>query len=89
MTGLCHFPCFFQDGLVHISAIAAGRVEKVSDFLDVGDKVWAKVRRVCHRGSPFSILGTPSCLKVSWKSASEKHHDGWSFFFRSFQAPRW
>ena len=31
-----------QDGLVHISAIAPGRVEKVSDYLDVGDKVWAK-----------------------------------------------
>jgi len=44
----CHKPSeslngsVFQDGLVHISAIAPGRVEKVSDYLDVGDKVWAK-----------------------------------------------
>lgn len=31
--------------MVHISAIAAGRVEKVADYLDVGDKVWAKARQ--------------------------------------------
>ena len=32
-----------QDGLVHISCIAAGRVKDVSEHLDVGEKVWVKV----------------------------------------------
>ena len=31
-----------QDGLVHISCIAAGRVKDVSEHLDVGEKVWVK-----------------------------------------------
>ena len=32
-----------QDGLVHISCIAAGRVKDVSEHLDVGETVWVKV----------------------------------------------
>ena len=57
----CLVSVFFQDGLAHISAIAAGRVEKVSDFLDVGDKVWAKVRLFCVSPLPLFTCNS-KCL---------------------------
>eukprot|EP00913_Durusdinium_trenchii_P034967 g32709.t1 len=44
-----------QDGLVHIRSIAAGRVEKVSDYLDVGDKVWAKVCNVKPEDGKYGL----------------------------------
>ena len=47
--------------MAHISAIAAGRVEKVSDFLDVGDKVWAKVRLFCVSPLPLFTCNS-KCL---------------------------
>eukprot|EP00434_Breviolum_minutum_P020033 symbB.v1.2.017673.t1/scaffold1380.1/size122483/11 len=45
----------YKDGLAHISAIAAGRVEKVSDFLDVGDKVWAKVVNIKEEEGKYGL----------------------------------
>lgn len=45
----------YKDGLVHISAIAPGRVEKVSDYLDVGDKVWAKVVNIKEEEGKYGL----------------------------------
>ncbi|CAK9041456.1 unnamed protein product [Durusdinium trenchii] len=45
----------YKDGLVHIRSIAAGRVEKVSDYLDVGDKVWAKVCNVKPEDGKYGL----------------------------------
>ena len=49
-----------QDGLVHIRSIAAGRVEKVSDYLDVGDKVWAKAS---FEAPPLATCFGPGTLR--------------------------
>lgn len=66
----CLVSVFFQDGLAHISAIAAGRVEKVSDFLDVGDKVWAKVRLFCVSPLPLFTCNSKClmerCIGKAW-----------------------
>ena len=39
-----------RDGLVHVSQIADHRVEKVSDELEVGDKVKVKLMEVDAQG---------------------------------------
>lgn len=39
-----------QDGLVHISEIAPKRIEKVTDVLSEGDKVWVKCLGTDNRG---------------------------------------
>lgn len=39
-----------KDGLVHISQLAPGRVEKVSDVLSEGQKVWVKLMGFDDRG---------------------------------------
>lgn len=44
-----HFSSHFK-GLVHVSEMSATRVEKASEIVDVGEKVWIKVigREVTH-----------------------------------------
>jgi polyribonucleotide nucleotidyltransferase len=48
-----------RDGLIHISKLAAHRVERVEDVVSVGDKVHVKVVNVDERGKislvPFDI----------------------------------
>ncbi|MEX0628970.1 MAG: S1 RNA-binding domain-containing protein, partial [Cucumibacter sp.] len=39
-----------RDGLVHISQLAAGRVEKTTDVVKEGDKVWVKLMGFDDRG---------------------------------------
>jgi len=43
------------DGLVHISALAAGRVNSVSDIANVGDKVQIRVRQLDVDGGKVSL----------------------------------
>ena len=39
-----------QDGLVHISEISDKRIERVTDVLNVGDKVKVKVKGIDDNG---------------------------------------
>jgi predicted RNA-binding protein with RPS1 domain len=43
------------DGLVHISALTAGRAESVAAFVTVGDKVQVRVRQLDTEGSKVSL----------------------------------
>eukprot|EP00560_Eucampia_antarctica_P002901 CAMPEP_0197840240 /NCGR_PEP_ID=MMETSP1437-20131217/45491_1 /TAXON_ID=49252 ORGANISM="Eucampia antarctica, Strain CCMP1452" /NCGR_SAMPLE_ID=MMETSP1437 /ASSEMBLY_ACC=CAM_ASM_001096 /LENGTH=377 /DNA_ID=CAMNT_0043449819 /DNA_START=728 /DNA_END=1860 /DNA_ORIENTATION=- len=43
------------DGLVHISSLAAGRVENVSDIAKVGDKVQIRVKNVDAEGGKVAL----------------------------------
>ncbi len=43
------------DGLVHISALAAGRVNSVKDVVSVGDKVQIRVRQLDTQGGKVSL----------------------------------
>ncbi len=48
-----------QEGLVHISEIAPFRIDKVSDALNVGDEVEAKVKEIDDQGRiNLTLLGT-------------------------------
>ena len=38
------------DGMIHISKLEKGRVEKVEDVLNVGDMTWVKVTEIDDRG---------------------------------------
>ena len=48
-----------KDGLLHISRVAQGRVEKVEDVLNVGDEVKVKVIEVDDRGKISWIASKP------------------------------
>ena len=39
-----------QDGLVHVSELAPWRVERVTDILNIGDKVTVKVKNIDEQG---------------------------------------
>ena len=39
-----------KDGLLHISRVAKGRVEKVEDVLNIGDMTWVKVTEIDEKG---------------------------------------
>ena len=39
-----------KDGLVHISQLGAGRVDKTTDVVKEGDKVWVKLLGFDERG---------------------------------------
>jgi len=43
------------DGLVHISALAAGRTNSVEDVVSVGDKVQIRVRNIDTEGNKVSL----------------------------------
>ena len=53
-----------KDGLLHISEIAHERVEKVSDFLQLGDEVEVQLLKVEHGGK----------LRLSRKSLIEREN---------------
>lgn len=55
VTRLTNFGAFVAifpgtEGLLHISQIAEGRVERVEDFLNVGDTLMVKVNKIDERG---------------------------------------
>ena len=45
-----------MDGLVHISAMAAGRVGKVSDVVSVDDKVQVRVKAIADRKVSLTMV---------------------------------
>ena len=69
-----------KDGLLHISRVAKGRVEKVEDVLNIGDEVKVKVLEVDEKGkiSPrhdharglSGSAGAATRGQVSWRGAS-------------------
>jgi len=64
-----------KDGLLHISRIAKGRVEKVEDMLNVGDEVEVEILDIDDRGKvSLDRLNKPDAPK-SQKSESS-YHDG-------------
>ena len=53
-----------QDGMVHVSELAPYRIEKPSDFLNIGDEVTVKVKEVDDQGR----------VNLSMKSVEENAH---------------
>lgn len=61
------------DGLVHISALTAGRVNAVEDIVSVGDKVQVRVRNLDTEGNKVSL----SMITVEEEQASRpRRNDG-------------
>ncbi len=61
------------DGLVHISALAAGRTNSVDDVVSVGDKVQVRVRNIDTDGNKVSL----SMITVEEEEASRpKRNEG-------------
>ena len=59
------------DGLVHISALAAGRTSSVEDVVSVGDKVQVRVRDIDTEGNKVSL----SMITVEEEEASRPKRD--------------
>lgn len=96
VTRLMDFGAFVEilpgkEGLVHISEIAAGRVEKVSDVLKVGDKIKVKLFEIDSQGRiNLSIKradpnydpadnhtgGRPSNNNSGFRSANNRNNNG-------------
>jgi polyribonucleotide nucleotidyltransferase len=65
-----------KDGLLHISRVAKGRVEKVEDVLNIGDEVKVKVLEVDEKGKiprpPRQARGTRR-LRPQWHDEGNGH----------------
>ena len=79
VTTVANFGCFvkieegknaFVEGLVHISELSWGRVEKVSDVVEKGDKVKIKVIGKKDGKLAFSVK---QALKDPWEEAVKKY----------------
>ncbi len=79
VTTVANFGCFvkievgkgaFVEGLVHISELSWGRVEKVSDIVEKGDKVKIKIIGKNAGKLAFSIK---QALKDPWEEAVKKY----------------
>ncbi len=62
----------FVEGLVHISEISWGRIDRVSDYLKEGDKVKVKVIKVTEK----LALSIKQAQKDPWDRAEEKYDKG-------------
>ena len=66
-----------KDGLLHISRVANGRVEKVEDVLNVGDEVKVKVIEIDDRGKiSLDRLEKPDAPEGSAPSGHERRERG-------------
>ena len=62
-----------KDGLLHISRMAQGRVEKVEDVLNVGDEVHVKVIEVDEKGKvSLDRIDKPEAPAGSGKSSEDR-----------------
>jgi len=67
-----------QDGMVHVSELAPYRVEKPSDFLNIGDEVMVKIREIDDQGRiNLTMKGLPE-NEALWKNEKGKSN-GTSF----------
>ena len=82
VTMVANFGCFvklsipksdvFVEGLVHISEISWGRIDKVSDYYKEGDKVKVKV----IKGTGKLALSIKQAKKDPWDKADEEYKKG-------------
>jgi len=63
------------DGLVHISDLSYGRVKKVEEVVNVGDKVRVKVLKIEKDGERIS-LGMKQVEPDPWDAVQVKYHAG-------------
>ncbi len=62
-----------KDGLLHISRMAQGRVEKVEDVLNIGDEVHVKILEVDEKGKvSLDRIDKPEAPASSGKPAEER-----------------
>lgn len=80
VVGLQPFGAFVEllpgkDGLLHISRVAQGRVEKIEDVLAIGDEVKVKVLEVDEKGKiSLDRLDKPEAPQGSGKKEREERH---------------
>jgi len=66
-----------KDGLLHISRIANGRIDKVEDVLDVGDEVKVEILEIDDRGKvSLERLDKPDAPPSSGKGGGERPSGG-------------
>ena len=76
-----------KDGLLHISRVAQGRVDKVEDVLAIGDEVKVKVLEVDEKGKiSLDRIDKPEAPTGSGNGG--RHHDGEDRRPREHRAPR-
>lgn len=86
---LCFISFLLYPGLVHRTHMSSCRVDKPSEIVDVGDKVWVKlIGREVRFCATFTLLERP---RKSWGGAVLVFHDGecgyivncgwWSYFW--------
>mmetsp|Transcript_8003 Transcript_8003/g.16352 ORF Transcript_8003/g.16352 Transcript_8003/m.16352 type:complete len:395 (-) Transcript_8003:61-1245(-) len=63
------------DGLVHISALAEGRVSSVGDVAKVGDKVQVRIRSVDHENGRVSLSMITKEQEVASRPASRERRE--------------
>ena len=76
-----------KDGLLHISRVAQGRVDKVEDVLNIGDEVKVRVLEVDEKGKiSLDRIDKPEAPASSGNGG--RHHDGEDRRPREHRAPR-
>ena len=76
-----------KDGLLHISRVAQGRVDKVEDVLNIGDEVKVRVLEVDEKGKiSLDRIDKPEAPACSGNGG--RHHDGEDRRPREHRAPR-
>jgi polyribonucleotide nucleotidyltransferase len=66
-----------KDGLLHISRVAQGRVDKVEDVLNIGDEVKVRVLEVDEKGKiSLDRIDKPEAPAGSGNGNGGRHHDG-------------
>ncbi len=76
-----------KDGLLHISRVAQGRVDKVEDVLNIGDEVKVRVLEVDEKGKiSLDRIDKPEAPAGSGNGG--RHHDGEDRCPREHRAPR-
>ena len=76
-----------KDGLLHISRVAQGRVDKVEDVLNIGDEVKVRVLEVDEKGKiSLDRIDKPEAPAASGNGG--RHHDGEDRRPREHRAPR-
>ncbi len=68
-----------QDGMVHVSELAPYRVERPSDFINVGDEVTVRVREVDDQGRINLTMKGLAENEHLWKEEKGKSQGGGSF----------
>ncbi len=75
-----------QDGMVHVSELAPYRIEKPSDFLNIGDEVTVKIKEIDDQGRINLTMKGLSENEQLWKEEKGKSNN--SFGSNSFARRR-